>query len=240
MRTPVLVAMLCITFFTVHAQKGAIFSPSMVSYGLGGASQPKYATGFGITSTAQISLLDIIAKGVDVKPGFKVRDLFGGHCSLGYLAHPDSPMVAGVNMPVKGRVWYDVGFDWIGLQLLYGFNEELWLSVKGQMDFGWSNAGYYETFSQAFGTSKVVAGVQVGPFSMEIGQGWEAFQHQGPNYFTMAGCYRYAEKGSAYSIFGFRYTVHKQYEPSRIIDGELVDKPVQKVFFVSLFYARSI
>lgn len=238
------VAMLCVVLAStcqLIAQKGAIFSPSGVTYGLGIGTQPNYATGFGITSTASVSILDFMRKEVDVETGFKVRDVFGGHCSLGYLMQPDSPMVGGgLAANNKGPIWYDVGFDWAGLQFLYGFREELWLSVKGQIGFGWSNAGYYETWSTGFGSSNLVAGVQAGPVSVEIGQGWEFLQHNGPNYFTVAGCYRYAEKASAYSMFGFRYAVHKQYEPSRMIDGVLVAEPIQKTFFVSVFYQHSI
>src|SRR5688500_1443601 len=131
------VAMLCIVLANscqLMAQKGAIFSPTMVSYGLGMGTQPKYAAGFGITSTAQFSFFDFLRKDVEVETGFKVRDLFGGHCHLGYLAQPDAPMVAGgLAANDKGPIWYDVGFDWIGIQFLYGFSEEVWLSVKGQM-----------------------------------------------------------------------------------------------------------
>ncbi len=238
------VAMLCVVLTsTCHllAQKGAIFSPSGVSYGLGIGTQPGYATGFGFTSTASVSVLDFIHKGMEVETGFKIRDVFGAHTSLGYLMQPESPMVAGgLAANNKGPIWYDVGFDYIGLQILYGFSEEVWLSVKGQLGAGWSNAGYYETWSTAYSSSTLITGVQVGPFSVEAGPGWEFLQHNGPNYFTLGGCYRYKEENTAYSMFGFRYVVHKQYEPSRAIDGVLVAEPVQKTFFVSVFYQHSI
>lgn len=243
MRFPTTLVMLCIALFSMRslsAQTGAVFSPFIVSYGLGVSQQKDFASGVGLTSSAHLSFLEIFKKGMEVETGFKVRDILGAHCNLGVRSYPDSQMVNGGVTSSTSKIWYDVGFDYIGLQLMYGFKEELWLSVKGQLYAGWNNTSYYEIFPYAFSTSTVTVGAQVGPFSAEVGRGWEAFQHNGPNYFTVASAYRFREKNTTYDMFGFRLVNHTEYIGSVMISPTEYVEGKSKSFTFILFYAHCI
>jgi len=236
-------AFLCIVFcsaFELNAQKGAINSPTLISYGLGYSHQAEFATGFGLTSSAHVSVLEFLRDDGDFKSGFKVRDILGGHCNLGFRMHPDSQIVNGYPVTNTSKIWYDVGFDYAGLEFIYAFKEDLCISLKGQLYGGWNNAAYYEVFSSTYSTNSVTFGTQAGPVSAEIGEGWEAFQHHGPNYFTLASAFRYAEKDGANNMLGFRFISHKEYNVGQLPDGSYITSVRQKSFSFSIFYAHSL
>src|SRR5688572_30268992 len=126
MRLPAALAMLCIVVFPfashLHAQQGSLSSPIFTSIGIGSGWQKDYAFGLGITSTVQISLVDLFRKERETT-GLRVRDVWGGHVALGIQMQPDSPMVAGGLAAKRAPIFYDVGFEWAGIQFLYVFSD---------------------------------------------------------------------------------------------------------------------
>jgi hypothetical protein len=220
-----------------HAQLGSIISPTQITYGFETAWQPKYASGFGFASVASISLCDFLASD-NSRTGFRIRDVNGGHFALGLRTHPEFPVTSFDTVEVKGGFWYDVGFDFLGIQMLYGFNENLWLSFKGQMVFVINNTAYYEyPIPTNFNTLVLTGGIQAGPMGFEIGKGWEA--KHGPNYFTLGASLRVKQESIASKFIGIRFTSHSKALPARYVDGEFVDS-AQKNYFFSVFYAKSI
>lgn len=220
------------------AQQGSIISATQSTIGIGSAWQSSYASGFGIASQAQLSFFDFFAKD-NQRTGFRVRDVWGGHVSLGVLLQPDTPMISVGPAAKRAPVWYDVGFDAFGLQFMYGFSDQVWLSFKGQMTFSFNSAAYYEApFPTSYSSFILVAGAQAGPFGLELGKGWEA-RNKAPNYFTLGASIKLREKNATVNFLGVRFTQHNFREPSRYIDGEYQNYQ-QKNYFFSVFYAVSI
>lgn len=223
----------------LRAQSGTISSPIFTSIGIGSGWQTKYATGIGVTATAQMSLIDLLAKERETT-GFRIRDVWGGHVGLGVQMQPDSPMVAGGLASKRAPVWYDVGFEWAGLQLIYVVSERFRASIKGQMTFSFNSSAYYEgPFPTSYHSGTVCGAVQTGPIGIEIGKGWD-FKSNGPNYFTLGASYQHKEKNTTYRMVGFRFTSHSKHEPGRIINGALDPDPVQKNYLLSVFLAKAL
>jgi hypothetical protein len=229
------------TPFFSKAQMGSIIAPTQVSYGISAAWQPEYASGFGLTSRANISLIDFLAKDRE-KPGFRIRDVWGGHISLGARMHPNVPRISTGPIMVKGPIWYDTGFD-LGLQTLFGFSKEVWLSFKGQIVFSFNNAAYHEhPFPTAYSSKILTGGFQAGPIGIEIGKGWAANKH-GPNFFTIAGSFELNEKPGKSRLIGIRYTQHGFREATSTTvnpSNGTLEPYFQKNYFFSLFYAFCI
>ncbi|CAN5265805.1 hypothetical protein BH09BAC5_BH09BAC5_12840 [soil metagenome] len=212
----------------INAQLASVISSTQVTYGLGTMFQPKYTTAIGFSSHAQISLFDFFAKD-NHRLGFRIRDVNGGYFSLGAAFHPDSATVNGYPAETHGPVWLDAGFDYFGLQMLYGFSDDFWLSIKGQFLGNTGNANYFELFPYAFNTTMAAVGTQIGPYGFEIGRGWKSHPLR-PNYFTTAISLR-TNNGATKKSFGIRYIQHGEY---------LIDKQYQQYMFkshsVNIFY----
>jgi hypothetical protein len=237
----VALSFLLVSHFASIAQMGSIIAPTQVTYGLTAAWQPKYASGYGFASRADISLFDFLAKDSE-KPGLRIRDNIGGYFALGGLTHPKVPTISSGTVTANGKVWYDVGFN-VGIQVLYGFSKEVWLSGKIQVLAGFNNSAYYEfPFPYGFNTYVFTAGAQVGPIGFEIAKGSEGKKH-GPNLFSLGASYELNEKNGRSNMIGFRYTSHRVVETTIVSFDPatgIAEHAVQKNYFLSVFYAFCI
>ncbi|RYD81736.1 MAG: hypothetical protein EOP53_05600 [Sphingobacteriales bacterium] len=217
----------------LKAQVGSVIAPNQFTIGVETAWQKDYATGIGITTHFSLSIIDALVKDRN-KNGFKIRDVNGGHISLGGLMHPKNPTLFGNSTTVKGPVWYSVGLDYFGLQALYKFSDGIYLSIKGQLLWNLNNASYFEK-SSGFASKVITAGTQVGPVGLELGKGW-SYGKNGTNYFTSAISIKNGNKQVFDHILGLRYTRHERLSASSYMVNGVYERPVQKNYYISAFY----